>query len=98
MSFNTSPRRPISQSDRDAYLADGVVCLREVFDPEWMSYLDPVARRIAVDGQDIGLLPNNPGRYMSRVSPEFRRFIFESPVAQAAAEVMGSKEVRFFFD
>ncbi len=98
MTFNSTPLRPITQQDRDAYAADGVVCLRQVFDPDWMKSLEPEARRIVVDGEDVGLLPNNPGRYMSRVSAPFRRFIFDSPVAQAAGEVMGSREIRFFFD
>jgi len=98
MPLNSAPLRPISKEDRDTYQADGVVCLRQVFDPDWMKYLEPMARRIVVDCDDIGLLPNNPGRYMSRVSPEFRRFIFDSPLAQAAGEVMGSKTARFYFD
>ncbi|MGY8962714.1 MAG: phytanoyl-CoA dioxygenase family protein, partial [Rhodospirillales bacterium] len=37
-------------------------------------------------------------RYMSRIIPEFRRFIFDSPMGQAAAEVIGSKTARFFFE
>ena len=98
MTLNAQPICPITDQDRQAYQRDGVVCLRQVFDPEWMTLLEPVARRIVVDGEDVGLLPNNPGRYMTRVSPQFRRFVFESALAEAAGKVMGSKEIRFFFD
>jgi hypothetical protein len=98
MPFNDRPLRPISASDADTYARDGVVCLRQVFDPEWLQSLLPVTMRLLVDKEDFGLLPTYPGRYKSRTIPEFRRFVFESPVAEAAARTLRSREVRFFFD
>lgn len=98
MAFNTHPIRSISQEDIDTYARDGVVCLRNVFDPDWAKSLEGAARQLLIDKRDFGLLPSNPGRYMARTMPEFRRFVFESPVAEAAARAMQSKEVRFFFD
>ena len=98
MPFNTSPLRPISQDDIDTYARDGVVCLRRVLDPEWLESIEGPARELLIDKRDFGLLPNNPGRYMVRTMPAFRRFVFESPVAEAAARVMRSNEARFFFD
>jgi ectoine hydroxylase-related dioxygenase (phytanoyl-CoA dioxygenase family) len=35
---------------------------------------------------------------MSRRIPEFRRLVFDSPLAEAAGRVLRSKEIRFFFD
>ena len=90
--------RPILDDEIAAYERDGVVCLRNVFDASWAEELLPIARRITVDKEDFGLLPSYPGRYMSRTIPAFRRFVFESPVAEAAARVMGSSYARFFFD
>lgn len=98
MPLNRTPLRPISAEDADTYAREGVVCLRQVFDPEWLALLDGPARRLLIDKQDYGLLPNNPGRYMARRIPEFRRFVFESAVGEAAARALGSREVRFFFD
>jgi ectoine hydroxylase-related dioxygenase (phytanoyl-CoA dioxygenase family) len=98
MLFNTVPNRAITQADKDAYARDGVVCLKNVFDPKWIESLVPMARRITIDEEDVGLLPSAPGRYMSRIIPEFRRFVFQSPMAQAAAETIGSSQARFFFD
>lgn len=92
------PCRPISAEEIETYERDGVVCLRGILDSHWIDSLLPVSRRIAVDKEDFGLLPTYPGRYMSRTVPEFRKFIFESPVAEAAARVMQSKQARFFFD
>jgi ectoine hydroxylase-related dioxygenase (phytanoyl-CoA dioxygenase family) len=98
MALNTVPLRDVTDEDRAAYERDGAVCLREVFDPEWLDTLMPMARRITIEEEDVGLLPSAPGRYMSRIIPEFRRFIFDSPMAEAAAKAIGSKTARFFFE
>ena len=98
MAFNTSPLRPVTAAETAAYARDGVVCLREVFDPEWLAAMEGPARALLIDKADYGLLPNNPGRYMARTIPEFRRFVFESPVGEAAAKALGSTTARFFFD
>jgi hypothetical protein len=98
MPFNDRPLRAVSDDDIETYARDGVVCLRRVFDPAWIDSLLPVARRLLVDKEDFGLLPSYPGRYMSRRIPEFRRLVFESPIAEAAARTMRSSYARFFFD
>jgi hypothetical protein len=98
MAFNSSPLRAVTDEDADTYARDGAVCLRRVLDPDWINSLLPIARRLLIDKVDFGLLPIYPGRYMSRTIPEFRRFAFESPIAEAAARTMRSREIRFFFD
>lgn len=98
MAFNSKPIRPITDEDRENYARDGAVCLRQVFDPEWIESMKPAARRISIDEEDVGLLPSAPGRYMSRLIPEFRNFIFNSPMGQAAAQTIGSSKARFFFE
>ena len=98
MALNTRPLRPVSDEDIETYARDGAVCLRKVFDPEWIEMLEPIARRVIIDNEDVGLLPTNPGRYLSRCIPEYRKLIFESPLGEVAGQVMQSKEVRFFFD
>ena len=91
-------QRPITAEEIETYARDGVVCLRGVIDPEWIQLLRPAAERITIHGEDVGLLPTYPGRYMARRVPEFRQFIFQSPLGEAAGRVMQSKQVRFFFD
>ncbi|MEM1261399.1 MAG: phytanoyl-CoA dioxygenase family protein [Pseudomonadota bacterium] len=98
MTFNRQPLQPITSEQSVTYARDGVVCLRNVFDPDWIDSLLQPARRIVIDKEDVGLLPTLPGRYMARVVPEFRRFVFESPLAEASAKTIDSREVRFFFD
>lgn len=98
MNPNTRLLRPVSPQEIDEYRENGVVCLRGVLDPAWMDLMRPAVRSIAVDKVDAGLLPIYPGRYLARTVPEVRRFIFESPLGEAAAAVLGSRTVRFFFD
>jgi len=98
MGLNTELLRPVSSQEIDEYRENGVVCLRGLIDPAWMTRMREPARRIAVDGEDVGLLPTYPGRYLARKVPEFRQFIFESPLGEAAAAVLESGSARFFFD
>ena len=83
MAFNKHPIRPITQDEIDTYERDGVVCLRQVFDRDWIDSLLEKSKEIVIDRKDFGLLPTMPGRYMARCIPEFRRFVFESPLAEA---------------
>ena len=98
MPLNTKPLREVTQEDIDTYNRDGAVCLRNVLDQDWIDMLLPLARDVIIDKKDVGLLPTIPGRYMARCIPEYRKFVFESPVAEVAGQVMQSKEIRFFFD
>lgn len=98
MPFNRSPVRKPTEDDAEIYARDGVVCLRQVFNPEWTESLAPFARRIIVDKEDFGLLPTTPRRYMARRIEEFRRFVFESPLGEAIGSVLRSEYIRFYFD
>lgn len=98
MPLNKHPLRDIARQDVEDYKRDGVVCLRQVFDRSWIDLLEPIAREVIIGKKDVGLLPTIPGRYMARQIPEYRRFVFESPLAEAAGRVLESKEIRFFFD
>ncbi len=98
MALNKRPLRQVTQQDIDDYVRDGAVCLRSVFDRDWIDLLEPIAREVIIDKKDVGLLPTIPGRYMARCIEEYRKFVFESPLAEVAGKVMQSKEIRFFFD
>lgn len=98
MAFNKHSIRPVTQEEIETYKRDGVVCLRQVFDKDWIDSLLEKSREIVVDRKDFGLLPTQPGRYMSRCIKEFRDFIFKSPLAEVAGQVMESEEIRFYFD
>jgi ectoine hydroxylase-related dioxygenase (phytanoyl-CoA dioxygenase family) len=96
--MNRSPLRPISDQDIETYKRDGAVCLRKVFDRDWIDMLLPIAKRLVIDGEDFGLLPHRPLNFMSRVIPEFRELAFNSPMGEAVGRTIGSGEIRFLFD
>ena len=98
MAFNTSPLCEITDQDIADYHRDGAVCIRKVLNQEWVDVLLKAAREVIVEKKDVGLLPTIPGRYMARCLPDYRRLMFEGPVAEAAGKVLQSNEIRFFFD
>lgn len=98
MPLTSEPLRDVTEQDILDYERDGVVCLRNVFDQDWIDLLKPLAEDVIINKKDVGLLPTIPGRYMARCIPEYRKFIFDSPLAEVAGKVMRSKEIRFFFD
>jgi hypothetical protein len=95
---NRTPLRPITDEDAEIYARDGAVCLRRVFDRDWIDALLPPARSYLIENQDIGLLPHRPGTYMARLIPAYRELAFNSPLGEVCGRVMRSREVRFFYD
>lgn len=98
MTVTTHPLTAITVDDVATYERDGVVCLRQVLDKDWLRSLKPWVERIAVRRENIGLLPTTWNRNMVRLIPEFRRFIFESPLGEAVGRLLGSSEIRFYYD
>ncbi len=96
--MNRRPLRPISEDDIETYRRDGAVCLRKVFDRDWIDALLPIAEAMVIEKRDFGLLPHRPMNFMSRVIPAFRELAFNSPMGEVCGQTMQSKEVRFLFD
>ena len=84
--MNRTPLRAISDEDRLIYRRDGAVCLRQVFDRDWIDALLPIARRIVVDREDVGLLPHRPVNFMTRVIPNSASWRSIHPSARRAGE------------
>ena len=98
MGLERTLQRAITESEIATYTEEGVVCLRQILSRDWIDSLHPAAERITIDKEDVGLLPTYPGRYLARRVEKFRRFIFESPLAEAAGRVIQSRQIRFFMD
>jgi ectoine hydroxylase-related dioxygenase (phytanoyl-CoA dioxygenase family) len=96
----------LSAAEREAYLRDGVVCLRGMFAPHWLDFLaDAIDEAMADPGpQAQEYTPRGgAGRFFGDLElfhrlPKFRRFALESPAARLAAETMGATRVNFFYD
>ena len=92
----------------EAYERDGVVSLRGAFSEEWIALLAH-GMEIAISDSLKGdtafniSTPGEPGfffydTFMWQRINQFKRFVFESNVADIAANVMRSKGLIFYFD
>jgi len=89
----------ITDADVAAYRRDGAVCLRGVVPDLWVE-------RLAAAAEEVFAHPNAfsrggrffSGRFMWRDHPQFRAFVFESPMARIAQRLMGSRSVTFIYD
>jgi Phytanoyl-CoA dioxygenase (PhyH) len=88
----------IPYNDVTAYDRDGVVCLRQAFDPTWVERMRAaVERELASPGPHATNFAegSTAGRffgdmYMWRHDSEFRAAALESPAAAIAARLMAS--------
>jgi ectoine hydroxylase-related dioxygenase (phytanoyl-CoA dioxygenase family) len=106
--MNRKPLREITPDDIRAYEDDGVVCLRQLFDGDWVTRMHQAVLRYM--DSDVGAhrvrearLPGEDARFyinsfMSVYDPEFVAFRDHSPAAEIGATLMGVDEVRFWYD
>ena len=89
----------------DAFERDGAVILRDVIEPHWIDRMrgavDTVLAQPTAMASELATEPG--GRFYGdfflwRHNVEFRRFIFESPLAEIAARMMRSTRVNFFYE
>ncbi len=96
----------VSAQLRSRYEADGVVCLRQVFDRHW---LDVVARSFERGRASPGPMyldysaATRPGTYCTDMwiwpdNPEMKAFIFDSPAASVVGELMNVDSVMLVTD
>lgn len=106
--MDNRPGRPITQTDIDEYNEQGVVCLRQMFDSDWVHRMRTAVgcyiqdekgahrRRTAqTEGEDAVFTINS---FMSVYEEEFRAFRDDSPAAEIAATLMEVDRVRFWYD
>lgn len=103
---DTQPEIHLEPALIETYARDGVVCLRDAFDASWVERLRRGLERNLASPSDRGRIwdKDAEGRtcfYDSQVwreIAEYRAFVFESPMAELAARLMGATRVNFFFD
>ncbi|MSP83248.1 MAG: phytanoyl-CoA dioxygenase [Alphaproteobacteria bacterium] len=89
----------------EAFARDGAVALRGVFAPWVESLRAGIDRNLAAPGPDVRIYRNADGTGLffgdycnwDRI-PEFRDFLFHSPVGAVAAGLMGSRTARVFHE
>lgn len=96
----------VEQSEVEAFRRDGVVKLRQRFDPEWIDVLgEAIDQSFAEPSGNFTRHtedPNVPGYYEDfwawRHHSGFERFIRQSPCAPLAAELLGAKGINLVMD
>ena len=104
--LNRKLLHPITEAEKITYGEDGVVCIRQQFDKEWVDWMYAVctandvtpggARSVQDDDDDPGLFV--AATNMSRDNSDIMEFAKNSPAAEIAARLMDLNEVRFFYD
>lgn len=97
---------PITDEQRADYERDGVVCIRNQFDGEWIDRMRIACERdMAASEGRVTEVANEDGDatfyskvFMWRDDDDFRDYVFNSPAARIAAELMGVDAVRFYYD
>lgn len=90
----------------DAFARDGAVCLRGLLSPDEVALLrQGIDANIAAPSPraKVASRPDDPGFFIEdfccwQDNAAYRRFIFDSPLAAAAARLMKSREVRLYHD
>ncbi len=98
--------RPITPEEKEAYRRDGIVCLRGLFDADWVALLRELVERDMQSPSDMFKNINETDAtgfffgdtFVWQHIPEFREFIFESPAAEAVAQLIGSQRLNLVFD
>ena len=96
--MNRRPLAPVPTEAITVYERDGIVCLRGVFDADWIAFMgEAVDRAMAEPGSHGEEYARSGGRFfgdleMWRRHEPFRRFVFESPAAEIAGAIMGPRK------
>jgi ectoine hydroxylase-related dioxygenase (phytanoyl-CoA dioxygenase family) len=101
--MNTRPLNPITDQHREEYARDGVVCLRQMFDADWIARLNDAAARVIADPERHGVTGPSHGNmtsvaYLWREPGAFRDFVFNSPLGEIVGSVIGANVIQLFHD
>jgi len=96
----------LNGQDIATYRRDGVVCLRQVFDADWLARLTRATERTLAKPGPLGMRYGKKtdrgdffgDMFMWTFDDDFRDFALQSPAAAIAGALMGASHVNFFYD
>lgn len=104
MTFATEPKRELTTEEVERFREDGVIVLRDALEPNWLELIEDGIEQARKE-------PSMVGKFMSRGTEGYemdvflwkridalRDAIYYGPFAHWAQQLMGSEEVRFFYD
>ena len=98
--------RQVTDSECSAYERDGVAYLPNIFDLQWINFLSEAFKEALISPGPLAeeyTLEEKSGRFFAdlnmwqRLTP-FKKFVFESPAANIAAQIMKSSRINFLYD
>ena len=100
------PTKRMNEELLQQYRDDGVVCLRQVFDEHWLDVVAQSISRGRANPSEMYLdysADTQPGSYCTdmwiwRDNPEMKQFIFDSPAAATAGQLMAAESVMLVTD
>jgi hypothetical protein len=99
-----APLRSLTASEIATYDRDGVLCARGLFPPEWILRMGKAVDRIVASPTFFGNVVSMKDEAFSgdlfvwKTDDDFRDWVYESPAAEIAQQVLRSKQVRHFYD
>lgn len=103
MAFDPADR--VTDEDIRAFRQDGVVCIRGLLDDVWVDRMRGAVDRVSEHPGPMreSYSPDQPGRFFSEkflwtVDPDFRAYVYESPVAAAVGRLQGAAKINLFYD
>jgi ectoine hydroxylase-related dioxygenase (phytanoyl-CoA dioxygenase family) len=104
--MNRRPLRAVSADDVARFKEDGAICIRQVFDKEWVQRMNVAVERLlgnpgprareATKSGGTGRFHMNV--FMWRWDPDFRDFALHSPLAEVGASLLEADRVSLFYD
>lgn len=101
--MNKHPLNPITQQHIDDYRRDGVVCLRQMFDADWIEMLRKGAADVVANPLDYGQTGPSHGAMTSvsflwRKPGPFRDFVLNSPAGEVIGRAIEADTIQIFHD
>ena len=104
--MNSYPPQPITDAEIDTFQRDGVVCLRGLFDMDWVERTRAALDHIIANPTEEGMLLNpkgSPGRFeldwrMFLINDDLMALALDSPVGGIAAACMRSERITLLTD
>lgn len=104
MTYAAQPQRMLTEEEIRQFREDGVIMIKQALAPNWMAMVEAGIEEARTNSSMLG-------KFMSRKVSGYqmdiflwkrvdilRDLIYYSPCAQLAQQLMGSNEVRFFYD
>jgi ectoine hydroxylase-related dioxygenase (phytanoyl-CoA dioxygenase family) len=100
----TPSPRSLTTAELDAYRADGVIRLSGMLDEAWLERIGTAIERLKCT-RETNPLPTGISqggllidKFMWKLDDDFRDVAFKSPCAAIAQQLLGAREVHFFYD